>query len=42
MKIKLLKKYSSDFMTFEKLNKFGITAIRGQRTCPDELVKILK
>jgi len=42
MKIKLLKKYDKDFMTFEKLNQFGITAIRGQRTCPSELVRILK
>lgn len=41
MKIKLLKKYSNDFMTFDKLNKFGITAIRGQRTCPDELCIVL-
>lgn len=42
MKIKFLKKYSRDFMTFEKLNKYGIKAIRGQRTCPKELADILK
>jgi len=42
MKIKLLKKFDKDFMTFEKLNKYGITAIRGQRTCPEKLSKILK
>ena len=41
MKIKLLKKYKKDFMTFEKLNKYGITSIRGQRTCPENLSKIL-
>ena len=42
MKIKLLKKYNKNFMTFEKLNKYGINAIRGQRTCPKELAKVLK
>lgn len=42
IKIKLLKKYNKDFMTFEKLNKYGIKAIRGQRTCPENLCKILK
>lgn len=42
MKIKLLKRYNKNFMTFEKLNKYGITAIRGQRTCPEELIKVLK
>ena len=41
MKIKLLKKYDKDFMTFEKLNNYGITAIRGQRNCPDELCQVL-
>ena len=41
MKIKMLKKYKKDFMTFEKLNQYGITSIRGQRTCPDELIKSL-
>lgn len=42
MKIKLLKKYDRKFMTFEKLNNYGIVAIRGQRNCPDELCEFLK
>lgn len=42
MKIKLLKRYDKNFMNFEKLNKYGITTIRGQRTCPEELCNILK
>lgn len=41
MKIKLLKKYDKDFMTFDKLNNYGITAIRGQRSCPDKLYRLL-
>ena len=41
MKIKLLKKYNKKFMTFEKLNNYGITAIRGQRSCPDNLCQVL-
>lgn len=41
MKIKLLKKYDKDFMTFDKLNGYGITAIRGPRSCPDELYQVL-
>lgn len=42
MKIKLMKKYEKDFMTFEKLKKYGITTIRGQITCSEKLSKILK
>ena len=42
MKIKLLKEYDKNFMTFEQLNKFGITAIRGQRSCPETISRILK
>jgi hypothetical protein len=41
MKIKLLKKYNKDFMTFDKLNNYGITAIRGQRSCPEDLYQAL-
>jgi len=41
MKIKLLKKYDKDFMTFDKLNNYGITAIRGQRSCPEDLYQAL-
>jgi predicted DNA-binding protein (MmcQ/YjbR family) len=42
MKIKLLKKYNKNFMTFTELNKYGITAVRGPRVCPEKLSKILK
>ncbi len=42
MKIKLLKKYNNKFMTFKELNKYGITAVRGQRICPENLSGILK
>lgn len=37
MKIKLLKKYDKDKYTFEKLNGYGINAIRGPRSMPKEL-----
>lgn len=42
MKIKLLKKYKNNFMTFKELNKYGVTAVRGQRVCPEKLSKVLK
>ena len=41
MKIKLLKRYEQDTFTFEKLNKYGIKAIRGPRGLTDELSKDL-
>lgn len=41
MKIKLLKKYEKDKFTFEKLNEYGIKAIRGPRGLTDELSKDL-
>lgn len=41
MKIKLLKRYAKDKFTFEKLNKYGIKAIRGPRSLTDELSKDL-
>ena len=41
MKIKLLKRYAKDNFTFEKLNKYGIKAIRGPRGLTDELIKDL-
>ena len=41
MKIKLLKRYEQDIFTFEKLNKYGIKAIRGPRGLTDELSKDL-
>ena len=37
MKIKLLKRYEQDKFTFEKLNEYGIKAIRGPRGLTDEL-----
>ena len=42
MKIKLLKEYKKDKFTFKKLNKYGIKAIRGPRSVPDDLAKDLK
>ena len=41
MKIKCLKQYDKDFMTFAKLNDYGIRAVRGPRFCPEELSKVL-
>lgn len=41
MKIKLLKRYEQDKFTFEKLNEYGIKAIRGPRGLTDELSKDL-
>lgn len=37
MKIKLLNKYDRDKYTFNKLNEFGIKAIRGPRNMPKKL-----
>lgn len=41
MKIKLLEKFDEDKYTFEKLNKYGIKAIRGPRRMPEELSKVI-
>lgn len=41
MKIKLLRRYEQDKFTFEKLNKYGIKAIRGPRGLTDKLSKDL-
>ena len=41
MKIKLLKRYEQDKFTYEKLNEYGIKAIRGPRGLTDELSKDL-
>lgn len=41
MKIKLLRRYEQDKFTFEKLNEYGIKAIRGPRGLTDELSKDL-
>ena len=42
MKIKLLKKYDKNFMPFAKLGEYGVRAVRGPRTCPKNLVDVLK
>lgn len=43
MKIKLLKKYDSELLTFERLKEeFGIYAIRGPRGVPNSLKKFLE
>ena len=41
MKIKLIKRYSKDKFTFEKLNEYGIKWVRGPRGLTDELSKDL-
>ena len=41
MKIKLLKKYNNTFMTFKKMKKYGINAVRGPRICPEKLIEVL-
>lgn len=41
MKIKLLKRYNKDEFTFEKLNEYGIRAIRGPRGVPANLNRAL-
>lgn len=41
MRIKLLKRYDKDKFTFEKLNKYGIKAIRGPRGITNKLSKDL-
>jgi len=42
LKAKIVKEYDDDFMTFARLKKdFGIKAVRGPRTCPDELAAVL-
>lgn len=40
MKIKLLKKYKVNELTFNKLNEYGIKVIRGQRSVSKELLEI--
>lgn len=41
MKIQLLKKYRPDEFTFKKLNEYGVRAVRGPRSVPDKLSKVL-
>lgn len=41
MEIKLLKTYSKEEYTLEKLKKYGVKAVRGPRHMPQELEKIL-
>ena len=41
MKIKLLKKYKGNELTFNKLNEYGIKAIRGPRSVSKELLEKL-
>ena len=42
MKIKLIKKYAKDFMSFSKLGEYGVRTVRGPRICPPNLVDALK
>ena len=41
MKIKLLKKYNEQEFSYAKLNSLGIKAIRGPRTIPNNILKLL-
>ena len=41
MRIKLIKKYEEGLWSYQRLNKYGITAIRGPRRIPDNLIKDL-
>ncbi len=41
LKAKIVKEYDDNFMPFSKLKEYGVRAVRGPRTCPDELIKIL-
>ena len=41
MRIKLIKKYEEGQWSYQRLNKYGITAIRGPRRIPDNLIKDL-
>ncbi len=41
MKIKLMNKYDDKLMSFNRLKKLGITAIRGPRSCPQNVCTLL-
>ena len=41
MKIKKLKQYDKNFLNFEKLKTFGVTAVRGPRSIPQKLAEFL-
>lgn len=41
MKLKLKKEYSKEEYPFTKLKEYGLTAIRGPRTIPNKLAKVL-
>ena len=41
MKIKLLKRYNKDAFTLDILKKYGLNSIRGPRSIPKELIKLL-
>ena len=41
MKLKLKKEYSKEEYPFTKLKEYGLTAIRGPRTMPNKLAKVL-
>jgi len=42
MRIKKLKEYDKNLMTFQKLAEFDVRAVRGPRDCPQELVQWLE
>ena len=41
MKIKLIKRFKEDEFTFPFLKQYGVNAIRGPRSMPKELSKII-
>ena len=41
MKIKLIKEYQDQFMSFSRLQKYGVSTIRGPRSCPQKLKLLL-
>ncbi len=41
LKAKIVKEYADDFMPFSRLKEYGVKAVRGPRTCPDELTALL-
>ena len=41
MEIKLLRKYDNKLMDYKKLKKYGVTTIRGPRSCPQKICSFL-
>ena len=39
MKLKRLAEYAPDFLTWNKLKEYGVSAVRGPRSMPDSLLR---